>query len=156
MSAREALDWAARLTDDLNRPLDYGITLFVAGLHRYGIATVQSCEGHLDRGWGPAPWVEIAPRSVRRTWLLLRELPELSGFHLVPMDGADVPRGTKRLCPRVFVTDDAGYRRGSLLYRPVQRPTPGEGQLAELLTLHQSRALAAGQRLLQDDLVVAM
>jgi hypothetical protein len=52
-------DWSShlrsirRLTDGRGMPIDEGILETVAILRLLGVNTVGSCEGHLDRGYGP-------------------------------------------------------------------------------------------------------
>lgn len=48
-----------QVTDRLGFPIEPHIKNTVVGLNLFGLNTVQSCEGHSDRGIG-APWVEIA------------------------------------------------------------------------------------------------
>lgn len=59
---RRMMDAVGRVTDRLGKPVDPGIREAVAALNLVGLATVQSCEGHVnDGGHGlPAPWVDFA------------------------------------------------------------------------------------------------
>lgn len=58
MTWNEALTYFSRVTDKLGKEIDPGILETVAALNVLGIATVQSCEGHV--GWGvPYPWIRF-------------------------------------------------------------------------------------------------
>lgn len=58
--------------------LDPEIAEPVAALQRYGILTLQSCQGHAQRGL-PYPWVQIHPQHAPRLDALLIQAP-LNGF----------------------------------------------------------------------------
>jgi hypothetical protein len=54
----ETLQHFRRVTDKLGKKIDPGILETVVAFNMLGIATLQSCEGHI--GWGvPYPWISI-------------------------------------------------------------------------------------------------
>jgi hypothetical protein len=79
MTSAEALIWATNVVDALGRRMDAGVLRFVAGLHRFGVKTAMSCEGHGSRAL-PYPWVDIDADSVPVARALLTGLPDLAGF----------------------------------------------------------------------------
>jgi len=55
---QQCFDDLRGIGDKLGMPIDEGVMLVVAALNMHEIATIQSCEGHLE--WGYAyPWVEF-------------------------------------------------------------------------------------------------
>lgn len=52
-------------TDALGLPIGDGIVEAVVVLNALGLATIASCEGHLDRGedGAPYPWIEVEATS---------------------------------------------------------------------------------------------
>jgi len=94
MSSAQAVRWAESVADRLGKGLDAGVLETVAGLHRRGIATTASCEGHLDRGL-PYPWIDFSPEAARQARRLVMD-PLLAGFEL--RDGGE--HGELRLQPR--------------------------------------------------------
>lgn len=77
-SAEESLRWARSQSDANGMAVDPGIELPVAALHFLGVDTVQSCEGHHDRGL-PYPWINLEDDSAPRLEEALKEYP-LPGF----------------------------------------------------------------------------
>lgn len=52
-----------KITDKLEKPVDEGIKETVIVLNLLGYTTVQSCEGHTERGVS-GPWVDIVPGGI--------------------------------------------------------------------------------------------
>lgn len=59
----EIKKWADNVRDRLGMPIDEGIKDTVIFLNAFGINTVASCEGHLDRGTG-ASYIDIESKEV--------------------------------------------------------------------------------------------
>jgi len=102
-SKKEAEDRASTVSDKLGLSLDEKITPIVAGLHRYGIKTQASCQGHED--WGNSyPWVEIALSS-------LDDLKQLFGHTLLKFEvqefGVDVDHYAGLLLPKKVIVKES-------------------------------------------------
>jgi hypothetical protein len=73
---QQKLAEVSKLRDEADKGIDEGIKETVAALQLLGLQTIQSCEGHLDRGKQTAPWVDIESPEVRA---LRSRIWELSG-----------------------------------------------------------------------------
>jgi hypothetical protein len=65
----------SRVTDVFGMGIDPGILEPVIGLNLFGITTVQSCEGHTERGTG-APWIMVGVRESEEIARLQKDLDE--------------------------------------------------------------------------------
>jgi hypothetical protein len=74
MSSAVALSSAAAYKDKLGLEMDPQIIRPVAALNRFGVETIMSCQGHLDRAL-PFPWIMIPSSHVENTQMLIATLP---------------------------------------------------------------------------------
>jgi len=148
MSAEDALRWAGSVVDGLGRGVDGRVLGFVAGLHRHGVITTMSCEGHAGRAL-PYPWVDLDPMSLPTARALLLGLPELHEFSF-ECDFAP-ERGNARLAPAIPLAETLTIRR--LLFEQSGRAEPAEvtsrlANHAPCLPVWQDAVEQAAQRLL--------
>jgi len=136
-TAEQAIQWAKKLQDGLNEPVDPVILTAVAGLHMQGIETRQSCQGHLD--WGePFPWIDILPSS-REAFLELLEVVPLPGFAL--SKNRLIPLKAAPFNPFSPFTVEAIPLHNNPLTRPY---------LLKSLPAHQAQISAWGEQLLSN------
>lgn len=141
-----AADWAreyakvAQFEDLLEQPMDEGILDTVTAFRLYGLVTVQSCEGHEDRGQ-PGPWVDIADPAITRPVLdeLVAGFPRGDELALSPMH--DVT-GRTLFSTRISAADTQCWSIARFKEEPYAADLVGSQQLMREFTGYLVRLLA--------------
>ena len=136
LESEEALLWARSQVDRQHSPLDPLMVGPVAALHRWGVDTASSCQGHIASEV-PYPWIEVAASSSDRLELLLSQYP-LEGFSV--WSG-----GRCRLLPSLAL--QAGLDTEQVVWSLMNDPprysnalTDGKRRMIMISALHGSQA----------------
>lgn len=147
MTAEEALSWAERVVDGRGMPIDRGIIRLVAGLHRCGIETEMSCEGH--QAWGAGyPSITFSGHENYQTVLAVIEaVPALERFEVhVPNLGINREYGYCELRPNELPGKPDRPQTEGLMHRLLLL-RPGPKGMAALEKDHAGGKLSMLERL---------